>query len=845
MGIAVDAAGNVFVAGTTQSPNFPTTTGAFDRTGAAQNFADVFVSKLNAAGTALIYSTFVGGSNMEFGNRLAVDGSGNAYVTGTTKSSNFPTTGNAFDRSQNIPPNCPRCATDVTDGFVFKLNAAGSALTYSTYLGGTEYEAPRGIAVDGSGNAYVTGETLSSDYPTTAGAFSRTYRGNYDAFATKLNTTGSALVYSTFLGGTAVDNGGQVRSTAAATRTCWARPARPTSRPRPARSTPRANGAFDATLTKLNPAGSALVYSTFIGSPDFDGASGLVVDGGGNAWLSGGTAAGWPVTPGAFDTTNNNGDAFVTKVNPAGSAILFSTFVGGSDFDSASDLVLDAAGNVWFTGGTSSADFPATAGAPDTTFNGGGDATIVELNPTLSALLFATYQGGSNAEGGADIARDPTGDIYITGSTFSQNFPVTVGAYDRIWNGDLQVFWGDAFVTKLDIDANGSTPPSPPGVPVAPTLTSPSNGSSQPQPITFDWNDVPEAVSYTIQIDDSSAFGAPLEREQSVTQSIYATTGLAAGTHFWRVRGVNSAGVAGPFSAARSFTAQTPPPPAGLGSLDVNPSTVVGGNGSSGTIVMSSGPATDTAISLSSSNPAVASVPATATVPANSFTGGFIVSTSAVAASTTVVITASYNGDSRTATLTVTPAGAPTVSLQSVTASPSSVAGGSPTSAFVLLSGAAESDAVVALSSSNPAVVSIPASVTVAAGTTARGFTVNTTSVSVDTTATISATFNGVTRTATVTVTAAAPPPPPAQTAALTVSVSGRSGQTVTSSPAGISVTTGNSGTASFTTGTSITLTVSGGRDAIWSGACSSGGNKRRTCTFTLNGTASVSANVQ
>ena len=204
-------------------------------------------------------------------------------------------------------------------------------------------------------------------------------------------------------------------------------------------------------------------------------------------------------------------------MNPAGSALVFSTFVGGSDFDSASDLVLDAAGNVWFTGGTSSTDFPVTAGAPDTTFNGGGDATIVELNPTGSALLFSTYLGGSNSEGGADIARDPNGDIYITGSTFSQDFPATVGAFDRVWNGDLQIFWGDAFVTKLDVDATTSTPPPPPGVPVAPTLISPSNASSQPQPITFDWNDVPEAVSYTIQIDDSSAFSAPLEREQSVT----------------------------------------------------------------------------------------------------------------------------------------------------------------------------------------------------------------------------------------------------------------------------------------------------------------------------------------
>ena len=203
VGIAVDSAGNAYVAGTTQSPNFPTTTGAFDRTGAAQNFADVFVTKLNPAGTALVYSTFVGGSNMEFGQDMALDGSGNVYVTGQTKSSNFPTTGGAFDRTLNIPANCPRCAVDNTDNFVFKLNAAGSALAYSTYLGGTDYDAARGIAVDGSGNAYVAGETLSADFPTTAGAFDRTRGGEYDMFVTKLNTTGSALVYSTFIGGAA------------------------------------------------------------------------------------------------------------------------------------------------------------------------------------------------------------------------------------------------------------------------------------------------------------------------------------------------------------------------------------------------------------------------------------------------------------------------------------------------------------------------------------------------------------------------------------------------------------------------------------------------------------------
>ena len=160
-GIVVDSTGNAYVGGTTQSPDFPTTLGAFRRTGSANNSADAFVTKLNASGSALIYSTFIGGSDMEFGRRIAIDAAGNAYLTGQTKSSNFPVTGNAFDRTLNIPPNCPRCVVDNTDGFVTKLNATGSALLYSTYLGGTDYDSPRGIAVDAGGNAYVIGETLS------------------------------------------------------------------------------------------------------------------------------------------------------------------------------------------------------------------------------------------------------------------------------------------------------------------------------------------------------------------------------------------------------------------------------------------------------------------------------------------------------------------------------------------------------------------------------------------------------------------------------------------------------------------------------------------------------------
>src|SRR5262249_45755293 len=154
-GIAVDASGNTYVVGTTQSPDFPTTVGAFRRTGAAGNNPDAFVTKLNAAGTALVYSTFIGGSRFDFGRGIAADAAGNAYITGQTTSSNFPVTGGAFQRTLRIPANCPRCANaDNYDGFVAKLNAAGSALAFSTYLGGTDIDSPRGIAIDGAGNAY-------------------------------------------------------------------------------------------------------------------------------------------------------------------------------------------------------------------------------------------------------------------------------------------------------------------------------------------------------------------------------------------------------------------------------------------------------------------------------------------------------------------------------------------------------------------------------------------------------------------------------------------------------------------------------------------------------------------
>jgi Beta-propeller repeat len=843
-GIKVDAAGDAYIVGTTQSPDFRTTAGAFKRTGATSNFSDVFVSKLNPSGTALVYSTFIGGGNFDFGRGIAIDGAGNAYVTGQTKSSNFPTTGGAFDRTFNVDT-CPRCGIDQYDAFVLKLNATGSALVYSTFLGGFDIDDGLAVAVDATGNAYVTGETHSLNFPTTAGAFDRTRTGS-DAFVTKLNAAGSSLVYSTYLGGSAVQFGSRIAVGPGGTAYVTGSTSSTDFPTTTGAFDVTANGGFDAFVTRLNASGSALIYSTYVGGEGFDSGTGLVVDDAGNAYVSGGAGSvDFPTTAGAFDTTSDGSDAFIAKLNATGSALLYSTVLGGTSSDGANAVAVDASGNAWVAGITGSTDFPVTGDAFDPSFNGVADAFVAAVSPDGSTLVYSTYVGGSESDGGDDLAIDSSGDVYVAGHTYSLDFPTTTGAFDIVFNGDTSIFWGDAFVTKFATDTSASTPPSTPPVPAAPSLLAPPDNDIPAQPITFDWSDVAGAASYTIQIDDSSAFSAPLVREQTVTASQYVTTDLVATQHFWRVRAANSAGVAGAWSVTRSFTPDAAPPPPVLSTFSTNPSTVVGGNDSSGTVVLSTpAPEGGALIALSSSNPAVASVPATVTAPSISFTATFSISTAPVSVSTTVTITAAYNGTTRTAALTVTPAAPapPTASLQSLALNPATIVGGSTSQGTITLTSAApQGGAAAALSSSNPAVAGVPSSVTVNSGAVTAIFTVSTSGVAASTPVMISATYNGTTRSAGITVTAAAPP----ETATLSVTATGRSGERVTSSPAGLSVNTGSSGTATFAAGTSVTLSVSNGRDAIWSGACSSGGDKTRSCTFTLNGTATVTVNVQ
>jgi uncharacterized repeat protein (TIGR01451 family) len=349
--IVVDSAGNAYVTGRTTSFNFPTTIDGFDTTYANSN--DVFITKVDPQGSNIVYSTFLGGSSEETGYGVAIDSSGNAYVTGSTSSTDFPTTAGAFQTTLHG-------GSSPGDGFVTKLNSAGTALVYSTYLGGGSSDQANGIDVDSSGNAYIAGYTYSNNFPTTPEAFQTTYGGGGypagDAFVTKMNNTGTALEFSTYLGGSSSDQ-----------------------------------------------------------------ATGVKRDSAGNSYVTGMTSStNFPTTSGAFQTTfggssggyNVFGDAFVTKLNPTGTAPVYSTYLGGSADDGAFGVAAVASGEVFITGATMSANFPTTPGvvrvvnggvAKSTDGAGSWEASNTDItNSTILALVIdpstpaILYAGTSN-----------------------------------------------------------------------------------------------------------------------------------------------------------------------------------------------------------------------------------------------------------------------------------------------------------------------------------------------------------------------------------------------------------------------------------------------------------------
>ena len=435
--ITVDSAGNAYVTGQALSPDFPTTPGAFQTM--LRGSTDAFVTKLNADGSALLYSTYLGGTadTDQLGRSIAVDAAGSAYVAGQTTASDFPTTSGALQTSLHGQLNA----------FVTKLNGDGSALVYSTYLGGSFVDEGAGIAVDAAGHAYVTGLAASVDFPTTSGAFQTQLGGRFNAFVTNLNLDGSALAYSTYLGGSGFGDAGNGIVVDSAGSAYVAGLTNSDDFP----TTPSAfqttlGGNSDAFVTKFNADGSALVYSTYLGGIGDESANGIALDSAGGVYVAGSTESGdFPTTAAAFQTGfGGRSDCFVTKLSANGSALLYSTYIGGTGFDECTGIALDGLGKAYVVGNTQSVDFQTTANAFQTTLSGPADALVTVVTADGSALTFSTYLSGSGGSQGSGIAIDQTGNAYVTGLPGSTDFPTTPGAFQTSFPGAA------SFVTKID-----------------------------------------------------------------------------------------------------------------------------------------------------------------------------------------------------------------------------------------------------------------------------------------------------------------------------------------------------------------------------------------------------------
>lgn len=360
----------------------------------------------------LSYGTYLGGADGDFVSGVAVDASGNTYVTGYTLSANFPTQ-NALQGARS----------GTSDAFVAKLNPAGTALVWATYFGGSDYDYANAIAIDDGGNVFIAGQTASTDLPTQSALQPSLAGGGYDGFVAKLSPNGASLLYSTYLGGTdndstaglAVDAAGNavVLLAAYSTDIATVNAAQPTS-----------GGNADGYLTKLTPAG-ARTYATYLGGSGVDFAHHVAIDGAGNAYVTGQTySTDFPTLNPLQAANAGYSDVFVTKYTSAGARV-FSTYLGGgagTGYDFAQGVAVDSGGNVILTGGTESSDFPTTS-AMQPTLSGRADAFLTKIAANGASLVYSTYLGGSASDYGKGVVLDGSGNVFVTGTTTSTNFP--------------------------------------------------------------------------------------------------------------------------------------------------------------------------------------------------------------------------------------------------------------------------------------------------------------------------------------------------------------------------------------------------------------------------------------
>lgn len=413
--ITVDSKGSAYIVGATRSPNYPTTSGAFHRRGPTpptsklpNGHAAIFVTKLAPNGYDYVYSTFISGTEStctnpkningyilgSFSDAVAVDSAGNAYITGWTDDQNFPTSSSAYQRQLADP-----CAENAV---VVKLNPQGSGLAYSTYLGGSMGDNAYAIAIDKAGNAYVAGDAGSPDFPTTSGAFQPSC----------VVASLSGFCYSGF-------------------------------------------------IAKLNSLGSALIYSTYFGSPikpDVTYITGLAIDSSGNSYITGPTfSPDLPVVNAAQPAYKGSEEGFVGKLNSTGSGLSYLTYLGGSSDDVLQAIAVDTSGSAYVTGYSASTDFPTKNGFQSQLGGSGGfnyNVIITKVSPDGKSWVYSTYLGGSLYSNGNSIALDSSDQAYVTGYDYAVDFPVTKDAYRNYhWGGNN--FTANAIFSVLG--ASGST----------------------------------------------------------------------------------------------------------------------------------------------------------------------------------------------------------------------------------------------------------------------------------------------------------------------------------------------------------------------------------------------------
>lgn len=437
--VAVDENGDVFVAGVTDSPDFPTTVGAFDTSHNGDR--DFFVSKFDSELESLIVSTYVGGSGRDFSLSIVLGEDGNVYFAGVTDSRDFPTTPDAYDTSGGAD----------YDFVLFKLDGELSTLQASTYLGGSSRDtaARSFLALDGDGNVIVTGYTESNNFPTTQGSYDTSYNGRGDSIVSKFDPNLRELLASTYVGSTgndwayalAVGNSG-VYFTGHTDSVSY-----------PVTSgayDESYNGGTDTFLTRLDGNLTRVEVSTYIGGSGFDNTATILVDEDGSVVIGGHTGSrNFPTTSESFSTVYGGGnrDIFLSRFDSDLDELLASTLLGGGGSDIQPHAIVGDEGGLYVSGRTDSASYPVTAGAFDEVSNGEGDYFLSNLEASLSSLLYSTFLGGSGDEQYGQISLSRDGAVIVSGSSSSRDFPVTAGSYDESYKGGRM----DVFVLKMEV----------------------------------------------------------------------------------------------------------------------------------------------------------------------------------------------------------------------------------------------------------------------------------------------------------------------------------------------------------------------------------------------------------